>query len=132
MSLGLFVFSLPTLAYQELSRRTSWRHGKASRVGARPASQFLGQGEEPIRFTGLIAPEVTGDPASLQTLRDMGDQGDAYPLVAGSGEVLGAFVITDLDVKSTLFFGDGTPRQIEFELSLDRVDDDDAQAAATS
>lgn len=125
MSLGLFVFGLPTLAYQDLSRRSSWRHGQGSRVGARPASQYLGPGDELVTLSGVLAPEITGDPASLDQLREMADEGDAYPLVTGAspGEVLGAFVIESIDTRGEHFFADGTPSRIEFDLSLRRVDD---------
>ncbi len=40
MSLGMFVFSLPTLAYQDMQRQTAWRHPSNSRVGSRAAHQF--------------------------------------------------------------------------------------------
>ncbi len=49
MSLGLFPFSLPTLAHDELSRRTAWRHATASRIGARDATQYVGPGPSAIR-----------------------------------------------------------------------------------
>ena len=35
MSLGMFVFGLTTLAYQDMQRQTSWRHPGNSRVGTR-------------------------------------------------------------------------------------------------
>ena len=35
MSLGMFVFGLPTLAYQDMQRQTNWRHPGNSRVGTR-------------------------------------------------------------------------------------------------
>ena len=37
MALGMFVFSLETLAYQELQRQTDWRHPSSPRVGVQPA-----------------------------------------------------------------------------------------------
>ena len=48
MTLGMFVFGLPTLAYQELQRTTEWRHASTSRIGTNPASQFLGRGEDTL------------------------------------------------------------------------------------
>lgn len=124
MALGTFVFSLPTLAYQQLQRSTSWRHASTERVGARAAHQFVGPGEETVELSGLIAPELTGTPASLDILRDLADEGRPLALVDGMGRVHGAFVITSLNETHTLFFQDGTPRRIEFQLSLRRVDDE--------
>lgn len=124
MALGQFVFSLPTLAYQELQRRTSWKHVSTSRLGARNARQFLGDGDDTITMTGWFAPDQgIGKLSSLADLRSLGSDGDAYALVDGTGTVYGAFVIEGLDEGQTLHQKDGTPRRIEFTLSLTRVDD---------
>ncbi len=132
LCLGLFVFSLNTLSYQELQRRTSWKHPTQSLVGARDASQFLGPGEDIITLAGSIVPEFAGDVASLDELRRMANTGQAWALVEGSGTIYGAFVITELDETKSLFFVDGTPRKIEFTLTLRRVDQDDDIEAADS
>ena len=132
MALGTFVFDLPTLAYQQLQRSSSWRHVSTDRVGARAARQFVGPGDDSIRLSGLVAPEITGTLASLDTLREMADEGRPLALVDGLGEVHGAFVIESLEETRTLFFADGTPRRVEFVLALSRTDDaamaEDSQA----
>jgi hypothetical protein len=132
MALGTFVFSLPTLAYQQLQRATAWRHAGSERVGARAAHQYLGPGEETFELSGIVAPELTGAPASLDLLRDMASEGRPLALVDGAGNVLGAFVITSLSETGTLFFPDGTARRIEFRLSLLRVDDDATTTTGTA
>ncbi|AXE93978.1 phage tail protein [Paraburkholderia terricola] len=124
MSLGQFVFSLSTLAYQELQRRTSWKHASTSRVGGRNARQFTGPGDDTITLTGWFAPDQgIGKLSSLDELRTMADEGDAYALVDGTGTVYGAFVIEGLDEGQSLHQKDGTPRRVEFTLNLTRVDD---------
>lgn len=124
MSLGQFVFSLSTLAYQELQRRTSWKHASTSRVGGRNARQYTGQGDDTITLTGWFAPDQgIGKLSSLTELRTMADEGDAYALVDGTGAVYGAFVIEGLDEGQSLHQKDGTPRRVEFTLNLTRVDD---------
>lgn len=123
LSLGQFVFSLDTLAYQQLQRATEWRHAQNARVGARAASQFVGPGDDSITLDGLLLPELAGKYASLNTLRDMAGQGAAWSLVDGNGVVYGAWVILRVNETGTLFFRDGTPRRIEFSLDLRRVDD---------
>lgn len=123
MALGTFVFSLSQLAYQELQRSTSWRHSSSERIGARAAHQFLGPGEETFDLSGLVAPEITGTPASLDLIRRMADEGRPLALVDGTGVVHGAFVINSLSETRTLFFADGAARRIEFRLALLRVDD---------
>lgn len=124
MSLGQFVFSLTTLAYQDLQRQTSWRHAANSRVGARPARQFLGPGDDTITLSGLVALELTRNTASLDEIRTMADTGKAWPLVDGAGYVYGQWVIEGLTTTNTLFLPNGMPRRVEFQLTLTRVDDD--------
>lgn len=124
LCLGLFVFELDSLSYQELQRRSSWKHATQPLVGARNAKQYLGQGDDIITLTGVVVPEFKGDPASLSMLRAMADQGAAWVLVEGTGIIYGAFVITELQETRTLFFVTGEARRIEFTITLERVDQD--------
>ncbi len=123
MALGTFVFDLPRLAYQQLERQMSWRHAASERVGARAAHQYVGPGEETLELSGVVAPELTGSQASLQLLEKLANEGRPLALVNGTGKVLGAFVVTAQRETHTLFFPDGTPRRIDFQLSLLRTDE---------
>lgn len=123
MAFGQFVFSLHTLAYQELQRSTAWRHPSNSRIGARPARQYLGPGDDTITLQGVLAPEFTGSKVSLDQIREMGAVGSAWPLVDGNGIVHGQFVIESLSETSTIFLDNGAARRIEFQIQLARVDD---------
>lgn len=123
MALGMFVFSLETLAYQEFQRQTAWRHGKTSRIGTNPARQFLGRDDDTITLPGVLLPGLAGSTLSLDTLRMMGDTGKAWPLVEGTGKIYGLWVIEDLGETRTVFFRDGAARRIEFNLKLARIDD---------
>ena len=134
MALGMFVFSLKTAAYQELQRQTDWRHASNNRVGAAPARQFVGRGDDSITLPGIIFPELSGTALSLDSLRLMANTGKAWPMVEGTGRIYGLWVIESLSETRTIFFPDGTARRIEFTLSLKRTDDDriDLLGAATS
>ena len=134
LALGMFVFSLSTLAYQELQRQTEWRHPSSSRVGAAPARQFIGRGDDSITLPGIIFPELAGTTLSLDALRLMANTGKAWPMIEGTGRIYGLWVIESLSETKTVFFRDGTPRRIEFTLSLKRIDDDqlDLIGAASS
>lgn len=123
MSLGQFVFSLPTLAFQQLQRQRNWRHADTSRVGARPANQFLGPGADTITLTGVVLPEF-GNRAGLVDLAKMADTGAAWPLVDGRGAVYGQWTITDMSEDGSLFDRKGQAKRIGFTLNLKRVDDD--------
>lgn len=124
MALGMFVFSLHTLDYQELQRQTNWRHPASSRVGARSAHQFIGPGDDKITLPGVLLPQFAGSRMSLDVLREMANSGMAWVLVDGTGRVYGAWIIEGLQETHSLFFRDGAPRRIEFSVSLTRIDDE--------
>lgn len=124
MAYGLFVFCLDTLPYQQLQRQVSWRHPSSSRVGSRPAAQFVGRGDEIITLSGVLYPEITGGVISLAALEAMADEGKAWPLIEGTGFYYGLFVAEELATTKTEFFPDGAARKIDFSLKLKRTDDD--------
>lgn len=124
MALGMFVFQTSTVPYQELQRRTEWRHASQSRVGDRPAYQFLGPGADTITLSGTLLPEFTGGRVDLDEIRDMADQGRAWPLVEGTGRQYGLWVITNVDETSSTLYRDGGAAKIEFSLTLEHVDDE--------
>lgn len=124
LAIGLFAFSIPTLAHDELQRRASWRHATSQRVGARDATQYVGPGEETISITGTAYAELCDGAASLDQLRTMANSGEAWPLVDGAGRVYGAFVIVSIDEGFKHLLADGTPLKIDFTINLQRVDDE--------
>ena len=124
LALGLFAFSIDTLAFDEVARRADWRHVTSMRIGARDATQFTGPGVETIALPGSVYLEIADGRVSIDELRRMADTGDAWSLVDGRGYVYGSYVITGIDDRGKVFFPDGTPRQIDFAIDLLRVDSD--------
>lgn len=123
-TLGMFVFEIDTLPFLSLDRQSDWRYGDAERFGARKASQFLGPGGDKITLTGALYGGQIGDYGSLDTIREMAEAGEAYPLLDGLGNVLGNWKIISLKATQSLFYIDGVPRKADFSLDLDRADDD--------
>jgi hypothetical protein len=123
LALGMFVFQLQTLPYQNLQRNVDYRWPSNSRVGQRPAVQFLGVNEEKITLSGSLMPEITGGKLSLLAVNLMADEGRAWPLLDGSGTIYGMFVINSVSETYSEFFADGTARKIDFNVSLTRVDE---------
>ncbi|MFK9686253.1 phage tail protein, partial [Escherichia coli] len=85
--------------------------------------QFLGVGEENITLAGVLYPELTGGKLTMTTLRLMAEEGRAWPLLDGTGMIYGMYVISKVSETGSIFFADGTPRKIDFTLSLTRVDE---------
>ncbi len=121
MSLGMFAFELGTATYQELARKTDWRHAETPRFGARPAGQFLGPGQDNISLSGVIFPGVSGKHEALRTLRSLGDQGESAPLVDAIGRVHGDFVILSIDERQSVFLDNGVARKADFTIELRRM-----------
>lgn len=124
LSLGLFVFGLETLAYQSFQRSTNWKHPSNARVGRRAGRQYTGPGDDNITLAGVLYPELTGGKLSLAMVRQMAAEGKSWPLMQGTGDFIGLYIIESIDETNTLFFTDGSPRKIEFTLKLERTDDD--------
>ena len=123
MVLGLYVFMLRTVPYQERQYQRSWRHAANSRVNRRPSTQFLGPENDMLTLSGVLMPEITGGRLSLLALEQMAEQGKAWPLIEGSGTIYGMYVIESLNQTKTEFFASGEARKIEFSLGLKRVDE---------
>lgn len=123
MALGMFVFGMHTLAYQEFQRQTEWRHSSTNRVGTNPARQYLGRGDDTITLPGVLVSGLTGTQVSLDVLRQMADTGKAWTLIEGTGRIYGLWVIESMQETRTYFFKDGAARRIEFTLTLKRIDD---------
>jgi len=122
LTLGMFLFGIDAMAYSELSRRTSWRHATSERFMARPASQYLGPGEDNITLAGRLMPEVSGQFVAIDIVKAMADTGDDYPLVDGLGRVLGHFRIVRIEENQIGIMGGGLPRGVDFVIDLERVD----------
>ena len=123
MVLGLFVFELRTVPYQELQYQRSWRHAVNARVNRRPSTQFLGPENDTITLSGVLMPEITGGRLSMLALEQMAELGKAWPLIEGNGTIYGMFVIEGLSQTKGEFFRDGMPRRIEFTMTLRRIDE---------
>lgn len=122
LTLGLFVFQLQTLPYQSLQRNIDYRWPSNSRVGQRPALQFLGIEEDKITLSGELLPEITGGRLSMLMLETMADLGKAWPLIEGSGTIYGLYVVNSISQTKTELFSDGAARKISFTVTLTRVD----------
>ncbi|MBP2194744.1 phage tail protein [Pantoea cypripedii] len=123
MIYGMMPFMRQTLPYGELQQNIDYRWPTNSRIGLRPAAQFIGPGDEKITLSGELRPEITGGAVSLLTLRILADQGMAWPLIGGNGVIYGMYVIESISNTHSEFFSNGTASKIMFTLSMKRVDE---------
>ncbi|MDH7641163.1 phage tail protein [Sphingomonas oryzagri] len=130
MSLGTFVFSIPTLLFDQFQQREGQRFATNARVGARDAVQAIGPDEETIRLDGLAVAELQDADGSLDQLRGMMEATGIWPLMDGNGRLYGYYVIRSLENRSRTFLAGGEKLAFEFGLDLLRVDDPEADAAS--
>ncbi|WGV98816.1 phage tail protein [Vibrio sp. YMD68] len=127
LQLGDFPFSVSTAQYQQLVRRTQFRWGKRQRHMLKSTAQFLGAEADSITLNGTFYPKVTADLNLMPTLREQGKDGKPFLLVSGNqkyGQFHGSWFLETLEETNTYFLRDGTPRKIEFNLSISELPDE--------
>lgn len=122
-ALGMFVFTTNSVPFQSFERSQSWRHPHQNVVGDAPPSQYTGKDPEEIVINAELRPEVTGGNQSINDLRKMADTGLPHPLILGNGRMLGSFVILSIKEGNSQLNEDGTPRAINFTMTLKKVSD---------
>lgn len=122
-SFGLFVFDTTTMLPEDVNRHRDWRHASSERFGAIDASQFTGPGEEQLRFTGRLIPELAGSYSSIDTLAAMADAGEAHPFIRGDGLIFGNYIILSIDEQMGAMIDGGLPRVVGFSIEMKRMPD---------
>ena len=119
--LGYFPFIRSTISFHELNETKTYHHPTHSTVGSltKPA-QFTG-GETTITINAELRPEITGGLLSITLLEKMADTGQAWPLILGSGRLMGSYAITKISKNQSELMHDGKPRSIQFSMDLLKV-----------
>lgn len=122
MSFGLFIFTLPTVVYQELAHKRDMRFAFNARIGAPDAVQFIGPGIEEISLSGVTAHGINHPNASFALLNTIMQAGKDQPLIDGLGNVFGNYILQSIDLNKSSFRKFGQAKRTEWELSLRRAD----------
>lgn len=119
MKLGGFAFTVATAAYRSLQRSTQWRWAAQERIGQHDALQFVGRGTDTISLNGTIVPSYRGaGGGQVDNLRSQGNQEIPLLLVAGTGKVLGFWVVEEVTETQDIHYKDGMPRRQQFSIRL--------------
>lgn len=124
MVYGMFVFELRTLPHQQLQQNKSWRYVKNERINRSASWQYIGAGEDQITLSGVLYPEITGGEVSLTVLTTQAYTGRPWPLIDGTGQIYGMYVITGLQTTRSELDRYGKAKKIEFSISFQRCDED--------
>jgi uncharacterized protein len=120
LALGIYRFALNTATYQSFKRNNEYRWPAVERIGKEPLLQSIGAGAERIDLEGIIYPHFRGGLEQINIMRNFLAQRKPHLLIDGKGYILGYFVITHIEETQTTFLADGTPKKVEFRISLAR------------
>lgn len=122
MQLGLYQFSIDNAAYQRLFRSTEYRWAAIERIGKQDALQFTGLGGDTITLQGVIHPHYKGGLGQVDKMRLTASLGLPLPLIAGTGKVLGIWVIERVSEGQRTFADRGAPLRQDFTINVRRYD----------
>lgn len=122
--LGAFPFMVGTAAYQTIKRSHEYRWATQARLLRAPAKQFVGVGSEQIDLEGYLLPHYTGGAASMDILRAQAARGEPMDLVDHFGMIYGLYVIEHIEETSSEVDMRGTPRRIDFRISISAYGED--------
>ncbi|GDF62336.1 phage tail assembly protein [Escherichia coli] len=97
---------------------------KNERINRSAAWQYIGAGDDQITLSGLLYPEITGGEVSLTLLNTQAYTGCPWPLIDGTGQIYGMYVITGLQTTRSELDRYGKAKKIEFSISFQRCDED--------
>ena len=118
LKLGDYKFSLDTAAYDEFRRSAEYLWAEQNRIGTHPALQFTGVASQTVNVRGKIYPQFRGGIGQVESMRSVAGNGEPLLLVAGTGDILGRWVIKRVSETQRVFFSDSVPRAIDFEMEL--------------
>lgn len=124
LTIGKYQFSLDTAAHKDLQRTQSFRWASQARLTREPAMQYMGPGSVTINLSGSIFPSFRGGLGQIDDMIKEAKKGEPLTLADGQGNNHGRFCIKQISDTQQVFFGDGTPRKIDFQMQLEQYGED--------
>jgi phage protein U len=128
MRLGSFGFSMTTAAYQEFQRTSAYTFAAIPRFGKDDALQSTGRGADTVMLPGVIYPEFFSGTGQLDALRALADEQVPQVMIDGRGNMLGEWVIEEVEERGSFFGPAGVALKQEFTVKLRRYQDDSGGA----
>ena len=90
-------------------------------IGAAPAKEFTGDGEDDITLTGQLVPSRIGGMDALETLHQMRRFGTRFPLMRGDGTRFGWYAITKIGEQHDDLGRHGVGFTVKVTISMTRT-----------
>ena len=126
--IGDVTFTTTDQTFDRLQRTAGWKWAEQARLGRAPALQFTADEAETITVSGTIYPGQAGAPADpIAALTALGAARTPHSLNVGIKPTyaLGQWVVERIERTETHHFANGTPRRVDFTLTLKRYGPDD-------
>ncbi|MCX4027833.1 phage tail protein [Spartinivicinus marinus] len=118
LKLGDFIFSIKTASYQKLRQQWQFKWASQPIIGGYPQQQYTGETVRTMALSGTMYPGQYGSRDSLLHMVELAGTGAPFILVAGTGEILGYWCITQVSESGTYPDKEGVCRKIEFSVSI--------------
>ena len=130
MKLGGFEFSIQAASFEQLNYVTNyrWQPSDTSSSDKSSRMQFRGTDNRTIEIKGTIFPQLVANGlGQLDLMRKEASKGKPLTMCyiettdgyrGNVGRILGEWCITKISEDRTLFLANGTPREINFTMSL--------------
>ena len=122
LALGDFRFSINSAAYQQLKQTSAYNWHAQNTIGGTPVHQCTGKSAETIDIEGIIYPHYKGDLNQIQSMRHQANLMQPLTMVSGNGDVLGQWVIKQMEETSNHFTSNGRAQKLTFRLQLEKFD----------
>ena len=120
-SIGPLVFDL-VVNITEFDHDSEVDFARKDVVGARRPFEFVGPGDETLRFAGSLFPERLGGAGAVEALRMIQSTGSPQLVIRGDGKIYGFFVVKRLSFKGQNLDAAGAPRRIDVSIELEKTD----------
>ncbi|WP_321447337.1 phage tail protein [uncultured Cohaesibacter sp.] len=119
-ALGSFVFSPDVGSYEEFQRRWRFSWAKPDPIGSAPLKQWTGKGDQTIRISGGIWPEIQPTGAwKIEALAAVAGLGSPMSFVLGNGLVLGRWCVESISKRESEFQS-SRPSEIKFDIEMSK------------
>lgn len=90
-------------------------------IGAFPAKEFTGEGEDDITLSGQLLPSKIGGLSELEIAHQMRRDGARFPLMRGDGTRLGWYAITRISERHRDLGRDGVGFTVQVSISMTKT-----------
>lgn len=116
--MGDFSFSIDTVAFQSISQEFGWNWMEQPRIGKKDLLQYTGMKANTATFEGLAHALMGKSVESIGELYEIGMNAEPVLMVAGTGAVMGYWVVKSLSATGSSFLPGGIPRQKTFNMTI--------------